>query len=133
MQCAIQIKPRDCTLSCLRTQVRKTIPAERLLEFRATDGWGPLCAFLGVPGLYTLSDDCVISHEYFDSADDTVPQGQRRIIVQESHSSRSRYGLCLHCRTNNSCGRPIVLHPPQMTLISTHRMQYLFASSLVFS
>jgi hypothetical protein len=29
--------------------VRKTIPAARLLEFEAADGWEPLCAFLGVP------------------------------------------------------------------------------------
>jgi hypothetical protein len=30
-------------------EVRRTIPADRLLEFEARDGWGPLCAFLGVP------------------------------------------------------------------------------------
>lgn len=29
--------------------VRATIPAERLLEFEASQGWEPLCAFLGVP------------------------------------------------------------------------------------
>jgi hypothetical protein len=29
--------------------VRSTIAPERLLEFQAADGWGPLCAFLGVP------------------------------------------------------------------------------------
>lgn len=29
--------------------VRRTIPADRLLEFRSSDGWEPLCAFLGVP------------------------------------------------------------------------------------
>jgi len=29
--------------------VRAAIPAERLLEFEAGDGWEPLCAFLGVP------------------------------------------------------------------------------------
>ena len=28
-------------------QVRATIPAERLLEFRVSEGWEPLCAFLG--------------------------------------------------------------------------------------
>ena len=27
--------------------VRRTIPPERLLEFRVSDGWEPLCAFLG--------------------------------------------------------------------------------------
>lgn len=29
--------------------VRAAIPAERLLEFDARQGWAPLCAFLGVP------------------------------------------------------------------------------------
>lgn len=30
-------------------RVRKAIAPERLLEFEATQGWQPLCAFLGVP------------------------------------------------------------------------------------
>jgi len=30
-------------------EVLTSIPPERLLVFRATDGWGPLCNFLGVP------------------------------------------------------------------------------------
>ena len=29
--------------------VKATVPAERLLVFRVTDGWEPLCEFLGVP------------------------------------------------------------------------------------
>src|SRR5262252_4257043 len=29
--------------------VRKRAPAKRLVEWRVTDGWGPLCAALGVP------------------------------------------------------------------------------------
>lgn len=29
-------------------EVKRTIPADRLLVFQATDGWAPLCAFLGV-------------------------------------------------------------------------------------
>jgi len=29
--------------------VRATIPAERLLVYQVKEGWGPLCAFLGVP------------------------------------------------------------------------------------
>lgn len=28
---------------------RDAIPAERRLEFRVQDGWGPLCEHLGVP------------------------------------------------------------------------------------
>jgi hypothetical protein len=28
--------------------VRRDVPADRLLEFKVTDGWAPLCAFLGV-------------------------------------------------------------------------------------
>ncbi|MEY3211422.1 MAG: hypothetical protein RIT28_1903 [Pseudomonadota bacterium] len=30
-------------------EVRRVIPAERLLVFEVKQGWGPLCAFLGVP------------------------------------------------------------------------------------
>lgn len=30
-------------------EVLASIPPERLLVFRATDGWAPLCEFLGVP------------------------------------------------------------------------------------
>ena len=30
-------------------QVRRTVPAERLLVYEVQQGWGPLCAFLGVP------------------------------------------------------------------------------------
>lgn len=29
--------------------VTEHVPADRLLRFRVTDGWAPLCAFLGVP------------------------------------------------------------------------------------
>ena len=29
--------------------VKATIPAERLLVYQVSEGWGPLCAFLGVP------------------------------------------------------------------------------------
>lgn len=29
--------------------VRAAVPVERLVEWQATDGWGPLCAALGVP------------------------------------------------------------------------------------
>ena len=30
-------------------RVRATVPAHRLVEWRATDGWAPLCTALGVP------------------------------------------------------------------------------------
>ena len=30
-------------------EVRETVPPDRLLVFTPADGWGPLCAFLGVP------------------------------------------------------------------------------------
>jgi hypothetical protein len=30
-------------------RVKRVVPPERLLVFRATDGWEPLCEFLGVP------------------------------------------------------------------------------------
>jgi hypothetical protein len=30
-------------------EVRRVVPAERLLVYQVSQGWGPLCAFLGVP------------------------------------------------------------------------------------
>jgi hypothetical protein len=30
-------------------RVRATVPAQRLVEWRAADGWGPLCTALGMP------------------------------------------------------------------------------------
>lgn len=30
-------------------EIRKTVPAERLLEYTVTEGWEPLCAYLGKP------------------------------------------------------------------------------------
>ena len=30
-------------------QVRRVVPAERLLVYDVRDGWAPLCSFLGVP------------------------------------------------------------------------------------
>ena len=30
-------------------EVQRIVPAERLLVYRVSEGWGPLCAFLGVP------------------------------------------------------------------------------------
>ena len=30
-------------------EVRSLVPKEKLLEYRVTDGWGPLCEFLGEP------------------------------------------------------------------------------------
>lgn len=30
-------------------RVKATVPADRLLSFEVKEGWGPLCAFLGVP------------------------------------------------------------------------------------
>ncbi len=30
-------------------EVKRVVPAERLLVFEVAQGWGPLCAFLGVP------------------------------------------------------------------------------------
>jgi hypothetical protein len=32
-----------------RDEVRRSVPAERLLEFNVNEGWAPLCAFLGKP------------------------------------------------------------------------------------
>jgi hypothetical protein len=32
----------------LGDEVRRHVPADRLLEFKVTDGWEPLCRFLGI-------------------------------------------------------------------------------------
>jgi hypothetical protein len=32
-----------------QSAVQAAIPADRLLVYQVKDGWGPLCAFLGVP------------------------------------------------------------------------------------
>jgi hypothetical protein len=43
---------KDSSLSAYRRnneKVRMTIPADRLLVFTPSDGWDPMCAFLGVP------------------------------------------------------------------------------------
>jgi hypothetical protein len=43
---------RDHAIAVYRAhneQVRRVIPPERLLVYHVSDGWGPLCAFLGLP------------------------------------------------------------------------------------
>jgi len=43
---------RDCAIAAYRRNnaaVREQVPADRLLVFRVTDGWDPLCNFLDVP------------------------------------------------------------------------------------
>lgn len=43
---------RDCAIAAYRAnnrRVRETVPPDRLLVFNVAEGWGPLCAFLGVP------------------------------------------------------------------------------------
>ena len=43
---------RDCAIAAYRRNnaaVREQVPADRLLVFHASDGWGPLCDFLDVP------------------------------------------------------------------------------------
>jgi len=43
---------RDSAIASYRAnnaRVREVIPADRLLVFNVSDGWAPLCAFLGVP------------------------------------------------------------------------------------
>jgi hypothetical protein len=46
------IPDREMALAAYRRvnrQVRETVPPDRLLVFTPSDGWAPLCAFLGVP------------------------------------------------------------------------------------
>jgi hypothetical protein len=42
------MKPRSMSLWIVPAAVRAGVPRERLLEWRAADGWAPLCAALGV-------------------------------------------------------------------------------------
>lgn len=48
----VQIDDRDFMTAAFRRhneEVRRAIPPERLLVFEVTQGWEPLCSFLGVP------------------------------------------------------------------------------------
>ena len=49
-------------------EVRRVVPPERLLLYEVKEGWGPLCAFLGVP----------------------VPEGERFPHVNDAEEFRSR-------------------------------------------
>jgi hypothetical protein len=51
-------------------RVKGTVPAERLLAFDVRDGWGPLCAFLGV----------AVPDKPFPHLNDVA--GQRRLLTQ---------------------------------------------------
>jgi len=47
-----QIRDRDASLAAFErhnSEVRARVPARRLLEWRAGDGWAPLCERLGLP------------------------------------------------------------------------------------
>lgn len=63
-------------------QVRRAVPAERLLEWRVTDGWEPLCAFLGVdvPGepLPHANDRETFLERVCDAALDTLGSWRER-------------------------------------------------------
>jgi hypothetical protein len=41
------------------------VPAERLLEYRVEQGWGPLCRFLGVPEPDGLEFPRINDRQYF--------------------------------------------------------------------
>ncbi|HEY5070754.1 MAG TPA: sulfotransferase [Caulobacteraceae bacterium] len=48
----LEMHDRDWVISVYErhnAEVRRLIAAERLLDFEVAEGWGPLCAFLGVP------------------------------------------------------------------------------------
>ncbi|OCL02422.1 hypothetical protein AOQ84DRAFT_229096 [Glonium stellatum] len=56
--------------SCHNNHVRKVVPKERLLEFKAADGWEPLCNFLGkdVPqGEYPHRNDAKAANQLMRS------------------------------------------------------------------
>lgn len=46
-----QFSQREATIAAYHAyndEVRRVVPPDRLLEYRVDQGWGPLCAFLGV-------------------------------------------------------------------------------------
>jgi hypothetical protein len=53
--------------------IRSLVPKEKLLEFRATDGWKPLCEFLGQP-----VPDCPFPHV---NEKDAMKRGIMKIYV----------------------------------------------------
>jgi hypothetical protein len=55
--------------------VRDTVPSERLLEFEASQGWGPLCQFL----------DCPIPDEPYPKTN-TTEEFQQRIAGSDAPS-----------------------------------------------
>jgi hypothetical protein len=46
-------------------EVRRVVPADRLLEYRVEQGWGPLCRFLGVPEPDGLEFPRINDRKYF--------------------------------------------------------------------
>lgn len=60
---------RDGAIAAFRENeatARATLPADRLLVFKARDGWGPLCDFLGVPVPDTPYPRSNSRQEFFD-------------------------------------------------------------------
>ena len=58
-------------------EVRAAIPANRLLVFKVSEGWGPLCAFL-----------------WRRQAGHEIPERQRSSRVQGKHRGHSEGRLC---------------------------------------
>jgi hypothetical protein len=53
-------------------EVKRTVPAERLLVFEVKEGWAPLCEFLGVP----------VPSEPFPRVNDTAAFKRRTVVAQ---------------------------------------------------
>lgn len=59
------------------------MPRERLLEFRVQDGYGPLCAFLGVPvptKLVGVGEKQVEEEEVFPRVNEGQTFGDRLVV-----------------------------------------------------
>ncbi|ORY08116.1 hypothetical protein K493DRAFT_201281 [Basidiobolus meristosporus CBS 931.73] len=63
-------------------EVKRIIPAERLLIFQVTEGWAPICSFLGKP----------IPNEPFPHMNDTVEMRERAnaLLMDASLDARDR-------------------------------------------
>ncbi len=60
--------------------VRRVTPKERLLEYKLSDGWGPLCAFLGKP-IPEIPFPHVNEREYLDEkVRFTLIRGMKRLL-----------------------------------------------------
>ena len=74
-------------------KVRAAIPADRLLEFEAKDGWAPLCAFLGRPvpdiPFPRVNERAVMNDAAEEASDLSFPEMQARVRAYLAEAAQS--------------------------------------------